>query len=132
MPEDLDRILKERETLENAIREAEDYERESRERLDRAGQELHRMEETAVNDLDFTGGDSEAARLNRQLQKKRTEAAALTAHISGISGKLSAMGDPMVLASSLSSMRSEYETIQAEYEAITLAEELLREADTEI
>ncbi len=132
VPEDLDRILKERETLENAIREAEDYERESRERLDRAGQELHRMEETAVNDLDFTGGDSEAARLNRQLQKKRTEAAALTAHISGISGKLSAMGDPMVLASSLSSMRSEYETIQAEYEAITLAEELLREADTEI
>ncbi|MBR4474969.1 MAG: AAA family ATPase [Oscillospiraceae bacterium] len=132
VPEDLDRILAEREALEAAISQAEEAERASRERLDRAGQELHRLEEEAVNDLDFTGGDSEAARLNRRLQQKRAEVSALTAHISGISGKLSAMGDPMVLTSSLSALRSEYETIQDEYDAITLAQELLREADTEI
>ena len=38
----------------------------------------------------------------------------------------------MVLSSTLSSMRERYETVQAEYEAITLAEEILREADGEI
>ena len=42
------------------------------------------------------------------------------------------MGDPMVLASTLQTMRERYEVILAEYEAITLAQELLREADTEI
>ena len=132
VPEDLNRILTEREALEAAIDQAEESERATRERLDRAGQELHRLEEEAVNELDFTGGDSEAARLNRRLQQKRAEVSALTAHISGLSGKLSAMGDPMVLSSSLSALRGEYETIQNEYDAITLASELLREADTEI
>ena len=132
VPEDLDRILKEREALEAAIAQAEENERLSRERLDRAHQELHRLEEEAVGELDFTGGDSEAARLNRRLQQKRSEVSALTAHISSISGKLSAMGDPMVLTSSLAALRSEYDTIQGEYDAITLAQELLREADTEI
>ena len=42
------------------------------------------------------------------------------------------MGDPMVLGSSLSAMRERHETIQSEYDAITLAAELLREADQEI
>ena len=132
VPEDLERVLKEREALEAAITQAEENERLSRERLDRAGQELHRLEEEAVNELDFTGGDSEAARLNRRLQQKRSEVSELTAHISGINGRLSAMGDPMVLASALSMLRGEHETIQNEYDAITLAEELLREANTEI
>ena len=132
VPEDLERVLKEREALETAITQAEENERLSRERLDRAGQELHRLEEEAVSELDFTGGESDAARLNRRLQQKRSEVTALTAHISGINGKLSAMGDPMVLTSALSALRDEHRTIQSEYDAITLAEELLREADTEI
>ena len=38
----------------------------------------------------------------------------------------------MVLASSLAQMREEYETIQDEYDAITLAQELLRQANQEI
>ena len=132
VPEDLDRILKEREALEAGIARAEEAERLSREQLDRAQGALHRLEEEAVNELDFTGGDSEAARLNRLLQQKRGEVSDLTAHISSISGRLSAMGDPMVLTSSLEALRSEHETVQDEFDAITLAEELLREADSEI
>lgn len=42
------------------------------------------------------------------------------------------MGDPMVVSSALSSMHARHEVLQAEYEAITLAEELLREADKEL
>ena len=42
------------------------------------------------------------------------------------------MGDPLVLASSLSCLREDYEQIEGEYEAITLAEETLRSADGEL
>ena len=40
------------------------------------------------------------------MQQKRGEVSDLTAHISSISGRLSAMGDPMVLTSSLEALRS--------------------------
>ena len=42
------------------------------------------------------------------------------------------MGDPLVLSSSLSCLRDEYEQVQEEYDAIVLAEEALREADSEL
>ncbi len=132
VPEDMDEILQKHRELEAAVRRAEAEEKRTREVLARAAAGLRKLEEEAVNDLDFSGGDSEAARLSRQLQASRSEAASLSAKISGLNGKLSAMGDPMVLASSLSSMREEYDTIQEEYEAITVAMELLRQADLEI
>ena len=130
--DDLDGILQKHRALEDAVRRAEAEEKRSRESLSRAGQEMHRLEESAISELDFTGGNSEAARLSRTLQAKRQEAAALSDRISSLTGKLSAMGDPLVLASSLSSMREEYETVQTEYDAISLAGEILREADLEI
>ena len=52
--------------------------------------------------------------------------------ISHLNGRLSALGDPLVLASSISFLQERCDTIQAEYEAITLASELLRDADIEI
>ena len=45
---------------------------------------------------------------------------------------MAAMGDPLVLSSSLSSMQEEYEAITGEYEAISLAVDTLKEADTQI
>lgn len=130
--DDLDGILQRHQEMEAAIVQAELEEKRSRERLEHAGKQLHAIEESAVNELDFTGGDSEAARLSRALLTKRNEASQLASRISGLNGKLSAMGDPLVVASSLKSMRATYDTIQEEYEAITLASELLREADQEI
>ena len=47
-------------------------------------------------------------------------------------GRLAAMGDPLVLASSLSCMRDEYELICDEYDAISLAVDTLREANDEM
>ncbi|MCR5136922.1 MAG: AAA family ATPase [Oscillospiraceae bacterium] len=130
--DDLDRVLQKHRALEEAVIRAQAEEKRSRDSLARAGLEMHSLEEAAINELDFTGGNSEAARLSRALQAKRQEAAALSEKISSLTGKLSAMGDPMILASSLSSMRDEYETVQAEYDAISLASEMLREADLEI
>ena len=130
--DDLEEIMQRHLQLEEDIRKAEAEEKRSRESLETAGRQLHELEETAVSELDFTGGDTEAARLSRELQRRRNDASELAAKISGINGKLSAMGDPLVLSSALSSMQERYDTVQAEYEAITLAEETLRQADSEI
>ncbi|MBQ7437959.1 MAG: AAA family ATPase [Oscillospiraceae bacterium] len=132
VPDDLDAILEKHLALEKDIRLAEEEERRSRERLENAGRQLHALEESAVTELDFAGGDSEASRLSRQLQQRRNEAAELSSKISGLNGRLSALGDPLVLASSISYLQERCDTIQGEYEAITLASELLRDADTEI
>ncbi len=132
VPDDFDGILRSQKELEEAIRHAEQEEVRSRERLENADRQLRELEESAVTELDFVGGDTEAAQLSRELQKKRTEAAELSEKISRLNGRLSAMGDPMVLSSSLSSKRELFETVQAEADAITLASELLRDADTEI
>ena len=130
--DDLDEILQKHLQLEEEVRKAEVEEKRSRQSLEAAGRQLHELEESAVNELDFTSGDTEAARLSRELQRRRNDASELAAKISGINGRLSAMGDPLVLSSTLSSMRERFDTIQSEYDAITLAEETLRQADSEI
>ena len=132
LPEDLDQILLRHKGLEDAVILAEEKEQETRAELAAAGRQLHALEENAVSELDFASGNTEAAKLSRALQAARKAAAELSAQIAGINGRISAMGDPMVLASSLSYMREEYDEIQEEYDAITLAEELLRESDQEI
>ena len=130
--DDMDGILRRHLQLEEDVRKAEAEEKRSRESLETAGRQLHELEETAVNELDFTSGDTEAACLSRELQRRRNDASELAARISGINGRLSAMGDPLVLSSTLYTMRERYDTMQSEYEAITLAEETLRQADSEI
>lgn len=132
VPDDLEKILSRHRDMETAISDAVEEEKRSRTRLETASRQLRELEESAVNELDFAGGDSDAARLSRELTAKRNEASALSERIAGLHGRLSAMGDPMVVSSALSSMHARHEVLQAEYEAITLAEELLREADKEL
>ena len=132
IPEDVPEVYTDFCALEDAVLEGAAEEKRSRDRYDHAVEELHRLEDAAVNELDFAGGDTEAARLSRMLHTARQEASALAAKISGLNGRLSAMGDPMVVASSLRDKQAQYQMIQSEYDAITLAQELLREADHEI
>ena len=132
IPEDVPGVYTDFCALEDAVLEGAAEEQHSRDRYDHAVEELHRLEDAAVNELDFAGGDTEAARLSRMLHTARQEASALAAKISGLNGRLSAMGDPMVVASSLRDKQTQYQMIQSEYDAITLAQELLREADQEI
>ena len=132
IPEDVPEVYTDFCALEDAVLEGAAEEKRSRDRYDHAVEELHRLEDAAVNELDFAGGDTEAARLSRMLHTARQEASALAAKISGLNGRLSAMGDPMVVASSLRDKQAQYQMIQSEYDAITLAQELMREADQEI
>ena len=132
IPEDVPGVYTDFCALEDAVLEGAAEEKRSRDRYDHAVEELHRLEDAAVNELDFAGGDTEAARLSRMLHTARQEASALAAKIFGLNGRLSAMGDHMVVASSLRDKQTQYQMIQSEYDAITLAQEILREADQEI
>ncbi|MBO6041482.1 MAG: AAA family ATPase, partial [Oscillospiraceae bacterium] len=111
--EDLGKVLERRLELEAAVRSAEDAERASREAWEKTKQQVSKLEESAITELDFTGGDTEAARLSRELTAARGKAEHLSAEIAQLNGRLSAMGDPLVLASSLSCLREDYEQIQS-------------------
>ena len=131
-PEDLSAALEDCRSQWAQVEQAERQEREARRRFEQLRTEQGSLEERAIADLDFTAGSSQAAQLTRQLNAARAEAAQLSAQIAKLNGRLSAMGDPLVLSSSLSCMQEQYRQIQAEYDAITLALDALREADTEI
>lgn len=89
-------------------------------------------ESSALNDLDFASGDSEAAQLSREYLAAQQNSDYISDRISEMRGKIQAMGDPLVIGSELSSMKAEYDEISAEFEAISLAVDVLREADADI
>ena len=111
---------------------AEKAERACRGSFESARGMLSEMQDTALRALDFTDGNSEAARLGRQLAAGRAEIETLSRQLAQANGRLAAMGDPLVLSSSLGYMRTEYEQLCDEYDAIGLALETLKDADTEI
>ena len=131
-PEEIRDRLEQYQAQLTAAAAALEKERDSREAYEAARVRLAGLEETALADLDFSAGNSEAARLGRELAETRAAAERLTAQIASLNGRLSAMGDPLVLSSDLSCMNEAHEQIQAEYDAIALAVDTLREADTEI
>lgn len=124
--------LEDYEQLWESAKKAEQQELHTRRAYESAHSMQSKLEESALGELDFASGDSEAARLGRELTAARGEAERLSQQIAGINGRLAAMGDPLVLSSSLSCMKEEYELICDEYDAINLAIDTLREADTEI
>ena len=124
--------LEEHRALWQRMTEAEQVERECRTSFDSARGLLNEVEETALRELDFTDGSSEAARLTRELAAGRAEIETLSRQLANANGRLAAMGDPLVLSSSLNYMKNEYEELCDEYEAIALALETLQEADEEI
>lgn len=125
-------LVDEQSALTAALDEAEMREAETRKAYETARAEQEKLEETALNELDFTSGSSEAARLTRELAAERANAEHISAQIASLNGRLAATGDPLVLASDLKTMEDSYDEISAEYGAISLAVDTLREADTEI
>lgn len=111
---------------------ASEHESETRCEYDAALERQERLEAQTVAALDFASGDSEAARLSRELAAARASAENLSAEIAGLDGRLAAMGEAMILQSDLDTMRTLHGEIQAEYDAIALAVETLRAADEEI
>ena len=118
--------------LWDEVHEAEQSERLSRAEYERARALQQELEDSAMSELDFSSGSSEAVNLGRQLAAKRSEAQQISARLNTLSGMLMATGDPLVLSSELKCMQEEYEDISAEYDAIALAAQVLQEADAVI
>ncbi|MCR5576226.1 MAG: AAA family ATPase [Oscillospiraceae bacterium] len=129
---DLLAALDEHKLLWEAMEQAEKAERRQRGVFETARATLGSVEEAALRRLDFADGSTEAARLSRELAAKRAEVEDLSRHSAALNGRLAAMGDPLVLASSLSCMKEEYGVICDELDAIVLAADTLREANDEI
>ncbi len=130
--DDIKELVEKHRALYDDLSKAEQKERLARTEYDRACALQKELEESAMSELDFASGNSEAAALGRQLSAKRNEAQQISARLNTLNGMLMATGDPMVLSSELSKMHGEHEEISAEYEAIELALEVLREADEDM
>lgn len=115
-----------------AVKEAERNEEERRRAFEQQQLKQNTLEESAIQELDFSIGDTEASRLGRTLAAARAEAERLSARIATLNGRLSTLGDPLILSSSLGVMREEYEQLQGEFDALALAIDTLRQADQEI
>jgi DNA repair exonuclease SbcCD ATPase subunit len=100
--------------------------------LDEAKKRQEELENATLSDLDFSNGGTEAARLGRELGDAKREKERLSAMISRLDGGMEAMGDPVVVQSSIESMENERAELQREYDAISMAVEALKEADSEL
>lgn len=112
--------------------EAQRAEKESAEALAVVRHRQEQAESKTLTQLDFTGGDNQAAQLGRRLTEARAKCSRISAQMAEHSGRLAAMGDPLVLGSEISRMEAEYAEISAEYDAIALAIDTMRKADEDI
>ena len=112
--------------------EAQRAEKESAEALAVVRRRQEQAESKTLTQLDFTGGDNQAAQLSRRLTEARARCSRISAQMAERSGRLAAMGDPLVLGSEISRMEAEYAEISAEYDAIALAIDTMRKADEDI
>ena len=115
-----------------AVDTAERQELDTRRAYDEARDRQAMLEEAALGELDFSGGSSEAACLSRELAAERQNAERISSKISALNGRLAAVGDPLVLTSDLRTMEDEYNGLCEEYDAISLAVDTLRAADSEL
>lgn len=130
--DDISAALEEHQSLWLYMELAEKNELRRRAAFENARNMQSSLEEVALAELDFSDGDSPAAVLSRELLAARTRVEKLSQQIAAANGRLAAMGDPLVLSSSLSCMREQYDLICDEYDAISMAADALREADEEI
>ena len=110
-PEEIGGALRSFRARYEAVLAAEKQEKLARSAYESSTKQQTDLEENAIAELDFSGGSSEAAQLSRALAAKRAQVEQISSNMAMIRGRLSAIGDPLVLASSLTCMLVEYETI---------------------
>ena len=118
--------------LWDAVQDALHYEYDTRCAYEDALEAQQAYEATALDELDFSGGSSEAARLSHELSQCRHEAAQISAELAHLKGRFASCGDPLVLSSELQRLEQEYADVSDEYDAMTLALDALKSADTDI
>lgn len=128
----IDDALEEFRGLYSACATSEQEAAKAREKLEAAQKCQAELESTTLSDLDFSNGGSEAARLGHELNDAKRERERLSAELARLDGGMEALGDPVIIRSSIDTMEAERNEIQKEYDAISLAVEVLREADGEL
>lgn len=104
----------------------------AKKRLESAKKAQAEIEAGALENLDFSNGSTEAARLGRELAAARAEREGLLGELSRLEGSMQALGDPLVIKSEIQDLQTRKEALSRELEAIILAVDTLREADGEI
>lgn len=125
-------LMDEHAVLWDAVQDALHYEYDTRCAYEDAMEEQQELESAALDDLDFSGGTSEAARLSHELARSRNEAEQIAADLARLKGRFSSYGDPLVLSSELKRLEQEYSDVSDEYDAMTMALDALKAADTDI
>lgn len=100
--------------------------------LKKACDERDELDKALLSDLDFTAGDSEAARCTKMLEQAETELRVLREETAAWEGRQSALGVPEELRERFDELRAEHERLTFEYEALSQALETLTEAGAEI
>lgn len=100
--------------------------------LARAEELQQATEAEVLSALDFTGGSGEAAQLSRQLVSAEEELQRAREELAAAGGRAKVMGDPMSLRSELMQLQERHGELQSQYDALTLAIDTLRDADTEM
>ena len=101
-------------------------------KLDEARSLQQEADDELVAGLDFSHGDSEAARAGRAVEELDGRIEALMRQRAELEGRGRAGGDPVVLESEALAAKSRLAALQEEYDALTLAIETLAEADSEL
>ena len=112
-------------TAEDAAQKAEKEAVEAAERQ----QELNAG---LLQELDFRTGDSEAARLSRELADAERKLHTLREDSAMARGRLDSLGDPLVLETQLRQLEDEHAEQTRQYEALDLAITTLRDANAEL
>ncbi len=100
--------------------------------LDEARRRQQEADDVLVAGLDFSRGDSEAARAGRAVEELDGRIEALTRQRAELEGRGRAGGDPVALESEALAARARLASLQEEYDALALAIETLAEADSEL
>ena len=129
---DIRAAMDEHAVLWDTVQDALHYEYETRCAYEDALEAQQAYEASALDELDFSGGSSEAARLSQELNRCRRETERLSAELAHLKGRFASYGDPLVLSSELQRLEQEYSDISDEYDAMTMALDALKSADTDI
>ena len=131
-PEEITDILDEYHALNRSLEKAEKRSSEAREKYSSASAKLAELEAMVIKELGSPSEASEFTAAGKELAAKRSECAKLSSQISVERGRLMALGSPQALKAGLATMQQQLGKLQSEYDAISLAEATLKEADSEI
>ena len=118
--------------LWNEYEEALDHQREAEYRLREEETRQADTQQEILSHLNFQDGDSDSTQITEELSRAEESVKRLRDEISSAGGRISVLGDPMVLRSELSALDEQNQETTREFDAISLAIEILNEANAEI